>query len=163
MATNGGFGFFDRRWVRRGKAGEFELALPEGVEALLVNLLGQLEELLATDASVTWRLFPTAYPDNAQAEQEFQDLVRDDLVQQQRDAAKLVISTLQHETLTEDEVSAWMRSTNSLRLVLGTILDVSEEEPLVVEPAYPLAAMVSAYEVLGHLVDQIVTALREVG
>ena len=32
------------------------------------------------------------------------------------------------DELTEDELLAWLRSLNDVRLVLGTILDVSEED-----------------------------------
>lgn len=163
MSTSGGFSIFDKRWVRPNKNGGFDLALPAGVTTLLHSLVGQLDELLDSDASVTWRLFPTAYPDDEEAERDFQSLIRDDLMGQHKQAAQVVAATLTQTHLSEDELAAWMRNANALRLVLGTILEVSDEEPLLFDPTSPQATLVSAYEVLGHLVDQIVTALSQVG
>jgi hypothetical protein len=53
-----------------------------------------------------------------------------------------------------------MTSMNSLRLVLGTICDVGEEDELSeVTPDHPMFAELQAYGYLSYLVDAAVDAL----
>jgi hypothetical protein len=54
-----------------------------------------------------------------------------------------------------------MRSLNALRLVLGTRLDVTEDDDHDVDPADPDAPAWYLYFFLSGLVDDLVTALSE--
>jgi Domain of unknown function (DUF2017) len=62
------------------------------------------------------------------------------------------------EDLGHDELTAWMTTLNSLRLALGTRLDVDEELPQL-DPDDPLAPDYAVYEYLGWLLAQIVEVL----
>ena len=68
-------------------------------------------------------------------------------------------STAKATVLTEDEVSAWLQSINALRLVLGTRLDVQEDDDGVIEPDDPDADARVLYHYLSALTDAIVTSL----
>ena len=59
-------------------------------------------------------------------------------------------ATAQADVLTEAELNAWLSAVGSLRLVLGTRLDVSEdmEAP---DPEDPTAPEYALYELLGQL------------
>ena len=61
------------------------------------------------------------------AEAEWARLVHDELRQSQVASADLVTDTLQAETVTADQLGAWLQSINALRLVLGTRIGVEED------------------------------------
>ena len=64
------------------------------------------------------------------------------------------------DTLDDDTAGAWMRTLNDLRLVVGTRLDVSEDETEV-DPDDPDAHLYAVYDYLGFLVDRLVVALTQ--
>jgi hypothetical protein len=161
VGTTGGFGFFDRRWVRPDGDGGFDLALPSGVRAMLLDLVGRLDELLSSDADVVRRVFPTAYPDDPEREAGYQALVRGELIERHAASAALVAATIESTTLTAEELSSWLTALNALRLVFGTALDVSEDDdPADVDMDSEDGPARMAYQVLTELVDDIVGALR---
>jgi hypothetical protein len=100
--------------------------------ALLVRLMGELRDLLLEgDGPLLERLFPTAYPDDDEAEDEYQRLMRDELVASRLDAIGTVTATLGPdgpERLTEEQTVALMQSVNAVRLVLGTMLGISDDD-----------------------------------
>lgn len=156
----GGGDPFDERWVRPAGDGRFEMTLPSGVRAMLLDLVGRLEELLRSDADVVRRVFPTAYPEDAEKEAGFQSLVRGELIDRHVASAAVIVETIHGDVLTEPELTSWMTALNALRLVFGTALDVSEDEEPDHDPDSEDAPARLAYHVLGELVDDIVHALR---
>jgi hypothetical protein len=105
---------------------------------LVRRLLEELRELLtnpAPDSSerlLTVRLFPVAHPDDEAAEAEYQRLMRDELVQSKLEAIELVDEMLAagrkgQRAVDEEHLVAFMQSVNAIRLVLGTMLGVSDE------------------------------------
>lgn len=153
---------FRRRRVQRTRRGTYEVHLPEPERTLLGNLADQLRELLAatTDDPSVRRLFPTAYHDDPERDREYQQLVRDELLERRLSALATVEATLDVDELDEEQLSAWLSSLNDLRLVLGTRLDVSEEL-LDVEADDPDAPAYAVYEYLGFLLSEVVDALSE--
>jgi Domain of unknown function (DUF2017) len=104
------------------------------------------------------RLFPPAYADEAHAEhqEEYQRLMQEDLVERHRAELDLVVSTASAETLSEEELLAWSRALNSIRLVLGTILDVSEED----EQRSPATPEEALYGWLTYILGEVIDALE---
>jgi hypothetical protein len=152
------------RRVRRTHRGDFELRLPEAERELLVTLVGALRAALegdVRDEPALRRLFPPAYADAADqgAEAEYQALVHDELLAARRAALDVLETTASRTRLEEDELLAWMAALNQLRLVLGTRLDVSEED-LVPDPADPAAALHEIYHYLGVLLEAVIDALE---
>jgi hypothetical protein len=64
-------------------------------------------------------------------------------------------------TMTADQLNAFVVSLNSVRLILGTILDVSDEDDEDDDPSSPLAAEMAMYNFLSWLLDSAVTALMQ--
>ena len=54
--------------------------------------------------------------------------MQDDLVERHRQEFDLVVSTADAKTLTEEQLLGWAGAINSIRLILGTYLDVSEDD-----------------------------------
>jgi hypothetical protein len=154
-----GVAIFRNRRITRTKSGTIRVTLPESEIDLLRHLLPQLRELLTegSDERVR-RLFPTAYVDDVEAQAEFDRLMRDDLVASRLAAIATVEASLGVEEITDDQLEAWMSSVNSVRLVLGTMLDASEELDLeqVAEDDPDIEGYV-LYGYLGYLLDEMVT------
>jgi hypothetical protein len=153
---------FRRRRVSRTRAGTYEVHLPDPERTLLGNLVDQLRELLVetTDDPTVRRLFPTAYNEDPERDREYQQLVRDELLERRLAALATVEATLVDPELTEEQLSAWLSAVNDLRLVLGTRLDVSED-PLEIEADDPDAPAYAVYEYLGFLLSEVVDALSD--
>ncbi len=161
-------GLFTRR-VKRLGADRFRIVLPEHEAELLRTLLPQLRGLLTTgladnDPSLN-RLFPTAYADDPELDAGYQALVRDELLEKRfasLDVIEALLAQADGGTVSGDELSAWMRAINDLRLVLGTRLDVSEDDdPAEIDPDDPDAQAWAIYHYLAMLVSVIVDALAE--
>ena len=136
-------------------------------ERLLVRrLLGEIRELLGTtsdDDPKMRRLFPPAYLDDAEANTEFVRLMRDELIASRCQAIEMVDTFLGDDKrgmVTIDELHAFVMSLNSVRLVLGTMLDVGEDDDLYdLSPDDPGAAEVGLYHFLSWLLENAVSAL----
>lgn len=152
-----------RMFVPKGDD-QFEVKLsPEAVQGIL-SLATELEELQSTDRPETRRLFPTAYPDDPERDAGYQIFARDQLIEKRRNAVAVIRETASAETLTGEELAAWMGVLNDLRLVLGTMLDVSEDDDEI-DMASPDADSRLLYgylgEVVHHMVEALTTALPE--
>jgi uncharacterized protein DUF2017 len=151
---------FDRDRVRRRGSGRYQVKLRPSERALMADLVVQLREqlLASTDDPSVKRLFPPAYPDDAERDAGYQVLTRDELLEHRLAALDTVEASLDGADLDDPGLTAWMSTLNSLRLVLGTRLDVDEELPILAEDD-PLASAYAVYEYLGWLLSQVVDAL----
>ncbi|HEX6419235.1 MAG TPA: DUF2017 family protein [Acidimicrobiales bacterium] len=147
--------------VRRRGQGRYQVTLRPNERVLVADLVRQMREqlLASTDDPAVRRLFPPAYPDDPERDAGYQVLTRDELLEHRLAALDLVESTLDGDgELDEAAMTAWMGTLNSLRLVLGTRLDVDEELPQL-DDDDPLAPAYAVYEYLGWLLSQVVDAL----
>jgi hypothetical protein len=143
------------------RPGRYALRLPEAERDLLRGLLGELRELLALspDDPRARRLYPTAYREDAEEDAEYQRLMREELLTIRVDAADTVEATLDAVELSPEQLAAWMQAVNSLRLVLGTLLEVDEDhDPFALDPSDPEARPHVLYGYLGVLLEEIVQA-----
>ena len=151
-----------RRRVSRRRDGTYRIQLPDGERALLRSLPGQLRSLLSAepaDPSLR-RLFPPAYPVDPDNEKEYRELVGDDLLEGHVAALQTLEETADADKLDQEQLLAWMRALNQLRLVLGTRLDVDDETSgLIPDPDDPDAEVRSVFVYLGWLQEQVVSAL----
>jgi hypothetical protein len=101
---------------------------------LLLRLMGELEALLASGDGgdeLLARLYPVAYPEDEEKEAEYQRLMREELVASRLGAIETVKAALdpeRTELLTEGDTVALLQSINSVRLVLGTMLGITDDE-----------------------------------
>lgn len=129
------------------------------------HLLGGSAYLLTgpDDHPALRRIFPAAYhlPEHAEHDAEYQRLIREELVASRLTGIETVMGALNTKPpLTEAQLMAFMQALNGLRLVLGTVLDVGEDDdPDEVDPDHPLAAEQQLYGFLSWLLEWTVRAL----
>jgi hypothetical protein len=149
------------RRVERTGVGTYAIHLPDEERRLVADLVDQLRDVLmaSTDDATVRRLFPTAYHEDAERDREYQQLVRDELLERRLAALATVEATASASEVDEEGLTGWLTALNDLRLVLGTRLDVSEDD-VEVDPEDPLAAAHAVYHYLGMLLSEVVEALE---
>jgi hypothetical protein len=108
----------------------YEVPLGAHNREVLRSLSEQLRSALASapeDASLR-RLFPPAYVSDLEAEAEYRRLMGPDLDERRAEALGTLASTADATELSQEQLEAWLRALNDIRLWLGTLLDVSEDE-----------------------------------
>ncbi len=142
--------------VRRTRAGTFQINLSADQRELLGGLPAQLRALFANpDDPLLRRLFPPAYSDDEEASAEYRRLMTEDLVERHQASLDILERTAQATELNEEEMTAWMGALNQLRLVLGTSLDVSEDD----DPTAAASPQHQLYYFLGALQEAVIDAL----
>jgi hypothetical protein len=134
---------------------------------LVTRLLNELGQLLMDEAGDPRliRMFPPAYhlADDADADAEYQRLMRDDLVASR--LAGIATVNLAMETpgpVSEEAMVSFTQAINGLRLVLGTMLDVVEDhDPDDIDEDDPQVGEHHLYNFLSWLLDWAVRALGE--
>jgi hypothetical protein len=148
-----------RRQIQRARDGSYRLRLSPPEREVLRALTGELEQLLDTPENPDlWRLFPIVSEDAATHE-EYSRLVSDDLLDGRRRALATIRETVTRDRLTAEEAESWLTGLNALRLLLGTRLDVSEDEPLDLNPSDARAHEPAVYLYLSWLQEQLVDAM----
>jgi len=119
--------------VRR-KGDGFVIDIGDDESALIERLIAELGALLTDDdpgdeaQALLARLFPVVYTDDEELEAEYQRLMREELVQSKLSALDIVSRSLAARgRLDEPGMVAFMQSINSIRLVLGTMLGVTDD------------------------------------
>lgn len=152
--------------VRR-KGDGFVVALGDDESAIVRRLTGELRQLLtdpdpnAEARSLIARLFPVAYPDDDEMEAEYQRLMRDELVTSKLAAFDIIDAALvDGGVIDEGRLIAVMQSINSIRLVLGAMLDVDDDpDAPEVTPGFEDSPEYALYGYLSWLLEHCVTAL----
>lgn len=161
--SDDGFEFMLRRRVEALVDGTYGLNFSDEERGLLRTLPSQLRDLLHADDRedpAVQRLFPPAYRKNEDHEEEYQGLMRGDLLDQRLGALSVLEETIDADTLSEDELVAWMAVVNDLRLVLGVRLDVTEDMYADgLPPNDPRTPAFELFSYLGLLMEQFVEAL----
>jgi hypothetical protein len=131
------------------------------------------------DDPVLARLFPTAYPDNAEAAAEFRRFTEGALRDGKANGAATVIDTLEEAglppELTEEGLTidvemdrataeTWLRSFTDIRLALATRLGVEEDDDEVwaaLPDDDPRSQAHDIYQWVGYLQETLVDALSQ--
>ncbi len=142
--------------------GTYTLDLREEERALIAAIVPDLRGLLADDPNdeMLTRLFPTARPDDPEAEAEFRGMVRDELVTKRLSRLDIVAELAEATVLDQEQLAAWLGCVNDIRLVLGTRLGVTEDDEFDDDPEVddPESVARSAYWYLGWLLEHLVEA-----
>jgi hypothetical protein len=119
----------------RRKGDGFVIDLGHNETGVLLRLIDELRTLLTDEnpepaaAALTARLFPVVHRDDPVMEAEYQRLMRDELVQSKLSALLQVESALGgNGRVDEGQLLAFMQAVNSIRLVLGVMLGISDDE-----------------------------------
>ncbi len=144
------------RRIRRDRDGGYTLELPPEERDLLRSLPSQMRDVMQTNDPGLQRLFPPAYPGDSDAEDEFRRLMRRELLEGKLAALRVVEETADAKRLTGEELEGWLGALESLRLYLGTQLDISEAD---IDPDDPEAPGLALYGYLSWLQEEAVAAL----
>lgn len=140
------------------KEGLITVRLDDTMRALLHQVAEELREILLVDeADTTRRLYPTAYPEDDELESEYREMVHDQLLMQRLDGIDQLQSTVEDEEISIETSDAWMNTINQIRLVLGTQLDVGEEQ-VEIDEEDPQATSHVVYQVLSHILEELTNA-----
>ena len=152
-----------RKDVIRREGDGFVLSVRPDDRRVVVDLVAQLRDAIldGTGDERFRRLFPAAYHQDVELDEEYQRLMHGELLASRLDSLNRAHELLSRDadadfvSLSEDEIDSLMKSVNDLRLVLGTLLDIQENEPSIDEddPAYP---QVHLYSYLGWLLEWII-------
>ncbi len=145
----------------------FVVNLREDERELIARLIDELRELLLTNdprsEPLLRRLFPPAYhlADDAEADAEYQRLMREELVASRlaaiEEADRLLNSA---KALDDAAMQGLLQSLNAVRLVLGTLLDVGEaHDPGGISDDDPMIGEHHLYQFLSFLLECAVEAL----
>jgi hypothetical protein len=146
----------------------------------LRDLAGQVEQLFAGGVPehgvdpIRDRLFPRAYvdPTEDRAEDDFQSIVHDDLVRAKSEAVAALLADLDASadgrgrvTLQLDAaaIEHWVGALNDVRLTLGVVLGVTEDDDAEIElpDDDPRAAGLATYHWLTWIQGSLVEVLME--
>jgi hypothetical protein len=147
------------RRLGRGRDGRVRLRLPARERELLRELAAEHAARLGDDADAPdfARLFPPAYAEAPEDEREYRALMHAELLGDKQESVRVFATSLESDALTDDELDAWLRVLNDLRLVLGTRLDVSETTFADgLDPRDPDAPELALYSYLSWLQEQAV-------
>ncbi|MGY1742694.1 MULTISPECIES: DUF2017 family protein [unclassified Blastococcus] len=156
-----------RPFRRRGD--EYVARLDPAEAGIVGLLLDQLEQLISGEEDdvegdeVVARLFPEGHRGDPRLAADYRELTRASLASGKADDLATVRATLPAEggalRLDADQAAAWLRTTNDLRLALGTRLGVTADtEPpaeLASEADQQLAVYYWLTAVQGSLVDSL--------
>jgi hypothetical protein len=146
--------------IERAADGDFRVHLGPEERDLLRRLTAELEELLAVepeDPSLR-RLRPRAYEDE-QVEREYRSLMGSELESLRLENLRALAETAGRDRLEAGELDRWLAALNDLRLVLGTRLDVGEDEFADgFDPNAPHAYELAVYAFLTWLQESAVEA-----
>ncbi|SFK96961.1 DUF2017 family protein [Geodermatophilus ruber] len=153
------------------RRGDEVVARLEPAEAGIVGLLlDQLEQLLAADTAdvggdpVVERLLPDGHRSDPDLAADYREMTEAALRAGKADDLATVRATLPPDggtlRLDPDQAAAWLRTSNDLRLALGTRLDVQEDteppEDLSSEEGQQMAVYYWLTALQGSLVDALV-------
>jgi hypothetical protein len=152
------------------RKGDHLVARLVDAEASIVGLLlDQLEQLLTADPDdaggdpVVERLLPPGHASDPDVATEYRELTESALREGKADDLALVRATLPPEggeiRLDEEQARAWLRTSNDLRLALGTRLGITAETEPPDDPAGDEGSQLAVYywltAVQGSLVDAL--------
>ena len=157
---------------RAARGGDVVARLEPAEAGIVGLLLDQLEQLLDADADdvggdpVMARLLPDGHRGDPELAADYRDLTEASLRSGKADDLAMVRATLPPDggevRLDPEQAAAWLRTTNDLRLAMGTRLDVSEDteppEEITGEEDQQLAVYYWLTALQGSLVDALVAA-----
>jgi hypothetical protein len=148
---------------KRSSDGTFRVRLSAEERQVLRSLPEQVRQMMADKDPDLVRLFPPAYLDDEEHESEYQHYMREELIKRRLESLSVVEDTVDATHLTEEQVLMWMRVINDIRLILGTKLDVSEDNEdatASLHPTDPRAPLAALYWFLSFLLESTIEALQ---
>jgi len=157
-----------RRRIRPARGGGYEVRLAGEERELLAALPLQLISLLDDVGDeppgdlpdALRRLLPPAYTTDPDAERAYVSITRQDLLEHHRGSLETMSTTAKATRLDSEQLAAWLAALNDLRLVLGSMLGVSEDDLEAPAGSQHQAEWI-AYHYLGGLQSELIDILME--
>jgi len=149
-------------FFRARRDGTIQLHLDFVVRDVVSRACSELRQSLEAESvdPELRRLFPVAYTDDPERERAYEQLVRDDLVNSRVVALDTVVATVNDDSIDAEQAQRWMTALNSLRLALGTKLDVSEDrDPTEIDEDDPRLPQFLVYDLLSVMLGSLVAVL----
>jgi hypothetical protein len=152
------------RVVTRSGSG-FTLHIGKDEREVVTRLLEELRTMQSDPdaAEATTRLFPVVHPEHPDQEAEYQRLMRAELIESRAAGIDTAVDVLSRPgrkvNLSEAELLAFSRAVNSVRLVLGTILEVTEDDDLDAPPELVDSPEYQLYAYLSYVLDACIRVL----
>lgn len=143
----------------RGEDGGVRMGLDPTTVRSLREMFAGIAGAITDDHELVARLFPTAYPHDAEFEAGYQVLARSELADRRIADLASASELLDAERLDDEQLACVARSLNSLRLVIAAQLGIEHDDtppPLEEDPAFGVWVV---YEDLGDLVNVCVQLL----
>lgn len=142
----------------KAKDDQILVRLDENLRDLLNKISEELRELLLVDdGEQLTRLYPPAYPDDERLQSDYREMVHDQLLMDRLDAIDKLQASIGDDEISVELADVWMNTINQARLVLGTQLDVTEQDGPVNESDPNVEARV-VYQVLSHILEDLTSA-----
>lgn len=148
-------------WFALTPDGQVAVHLGDRERELIATVMDQTRIMILEEDPRAWRLFPETYADEDQ-EEEYSDMVGDDLRDNRLAAIATVTDTLDADEIDGGQLDEWIRAVNAVRLIFGTVLDVDEDtEDEDFDPESPESVRYAVYHYLSALLDAGVSVLSE--
>jgi hypothetical protein len=134
--------------------------VPKRYQKHIYDLAAQMREILNENESnpYLFRLFPLASFSDAEAAREYHSIVTTELLSSHFKALEVVQKEIFKAKVSRSTLVSWLKALNSIRLYLGTILDITPEGPADIKSEQE-EYLYFAYLVLTGAQDIIIQAL----
>jgi hypothetical protein len=154
------FGF--RRTIQTKGPDRFAINLGEEERSVLRAVCEDVVAALDDDANpLLRRVFPVGHASDPEIEAQYRALVHSDLLRTRREILTRVGETAFDTELDRVTLDKWMIGINTIRLVLGTRLDVIENHMPEIDHDDPDLPAWALYEFLGWLLEIVIQALSD--
>lgn len=120
-----------RRWFRRS-GDDIAVRIPGFVRDAIGRTLDDMRSLLVTGndelGGPLTRLFPTAYTEHPELDEEYQRFMRSELLASRLSSLETVAATIEQTQITPDEAYGWMQAVNGARVLIGSVLGIDHDE-----------------------------------
>lgn len=130
------------------------------VRQILLDLKEMVASHLAIESPATRRIFPVAYNNSPEMEMDYKQLTREPLNNHHEENLDTFENTLYNSELTMDQALSWIGALNNMRLILGTALDVKEDQvfPSEDDPNYEGYVV---YDLLTYLQGSLIEEVQQ--
>lgn len=115
--------------IRKVGNNTFKVDLSNQVRELLADMREMTLTHVAAESPIAKRLFPSAYQNSPEMELDYQKLTHEPLAGHHQANLSKFEETLYNSELDEEEALAWIGALNNMRLILGTALQIEEDQP----------------------------------
>lgn len=148
------------REIRKVDNDKFVLDIHPQIRQLLKDLKEMTLSHIEESTPAAKRIYPVAYQNSPEMEMDYKKLTRGPLIDHHRQSLSMFENSLSKGELTNEEAMAWMSALNDMRLILGTALDIQEDQgvPNEDDPNYEGYVV---YDLLTYLQGVLIEEIQE--